>query len=62
MPVKDKVAVYAPAFDTNTTTETRTISYADTSHIATAAMTDCEKLYTGDSDFEEIKELETEVV
>lgn len=63
MPVTEKVAVYAADlrhkyYDRNQ----NAISYADSIHLATAAMTDCDKLYTGDPDFEEIEEVETEVI
>jgi predicted nucleic acid-binding protein len=38
------------------------LSYADAIHIATAAMTDCNTLYSGDPDFENIDEVDTEVL
>lgn len=40
----------------------RELSYADAIHLATALMTGCEVLYSGDSDFEGIGELATEII
>lgn len=40
----------------------RELSYADAIHLAAALMTDCETLYSGDSDFEGLEEIETEIV
>ena len=63
MPVTEEVAVYAADLRHKYYERSQNqISYADTIHIATAAMTECNKLYTGDPDFEEIEEVETEVV
>ena len=38
------------------------LSYADAIHLATAVLTSCGKLYSGDPDFEGIEEIETRVV
>ena len=38
------------------------LSYADAIHLATAVLAGCGKLYSGDPDFEEIEEIETEVI
>lgn len=38
------------------------ISYADSVHIAAAELTNCEKLYSGDPDFENIDEIQTEII
>ncbi len=38
------------------------LSYADAIHLATAALAGCEKLYSGDSDFEEVDEIETRII
>jgi len=40
----------------------RAISYADAIHIATADLTGCDTLYTGDSDFEDVDEVDVEIV
>jgi predicted nucleic acid-binding protein len=40
----------------------RELSYADAIHVATALLTDCETLYTGDPDFHGLDELDTEIV
>jgi predicted nucleic acid-binding protein len=41
----------------------RTPSYADTIHLATAeTVTDCDRLYTGDPDFEDVTEIECTVL
>lgn len=37
-------------------------SYADAIHLATALMTGCDTLYSGDSDFEPVEEIETVVL
>ncbi len=37
-------------------------SYADAIHLATALMTDCDALYSGDSDFEPVEEIETVIL
>lgn len=39
----------------------REISYADVIHIATAVLTGCETIHTGDSDFSDLDEIETEI-
>ena len=63
MPVTEEVAVYAADLRHKYyQRKNNQISYADTIHIATAAMTHCNKIYTGDPDFKEIKEIETEIV
>lgn len=38
------------------------LSYADAIHLAIAIMTGCNKLYSGDPDFEGIEEMETEII
>ncbi|MDL5362512.1 PIN domain-containing protein [Halalkalicoccus sp. NIPERK01] len=40
----------------------RELSYADAIHLAAALMTGCEVLYSGDSDFEGLDEIRTEIV
>lgn len=39
----------------------REFSYADAIHLATASLLDCSAFHTGDSDFEEVDEVETVV-
>ncbi|PSQ21275.1 VapC toxin family PIN domain ribonuclease [Halobacteriales archaeon QS_8_65_32] len=38
------------------------VSYADAVHVATAVATGCDRLYSGDPDFEDIDELDTVIV
>jgi predicted nucleic acid-binding protein len=38
------------------------LSYADAIHLATAVLTDCERLYTGDPDFAGVDEIEVTVI
>lgn len=38
------------------------MSYADAIHLAVASMADCDALYTGDSDFENVDEIRTVVI
>lgn len=40
----------------------RQFSYGDAIHLATAIMTGCERLYSGDSDFRGINEIETIII
>jgi predicted nucleic acid-binding protein len=42
--------------------KTRPLSYGDAIHIATALLAKCDILYSGDSDFENIPEIPTEIV
>lgn len=63
MPVTEEVGVYAANLRNKYyKRSTNQLSYADAIHIATASMTDCNKLYTGDPDFEKIEELEVEIL
>jgi len=63
LPVNSKVAKYAAELrDKYYKRNTRELSYADAIHIATAIMSDCEVLYSGDPDFEDIDEVNTEVL
>jgi len=63
MPVTEKVAVYAADLRYKYyQRKSNQISYSDTIHIATAVMTNCDKLYTGDPDFKEIEEVDTEII
>ena len=40
----------------------RELSYGDAVHLATAILTGCEKLYSGDPDFENIQGINTEII
>jgi predicted nucleic acid-binding protein len=40
----------------------RQFSFGDAIHLATAVMTGCEKLYSGDSDFAKVDEIETVII
>ncbi|MFB6180857.1 MAG: type II toxin-antitoxin system VapC family toxin [Candidatus Nanohalobium sp.] len=63
IPVAEEIAVYAADLRHKYCDRNRNpISYADTVHVATAAMTGCDTLYTGDPDFEAVEELETEII
>lgn len=62
VPVSDEIALRASSLRTKYyRRREREVSYADAIHLATAIVCDCEILYTGDSDFEEIDEVETVV-
>ncbi|MFB6246505.1 MAG: type II toxin-antitoxin system VapC family toxin [Candidatus Pacearchaeota archaeon] len=55
MPVTEKVALYASELRNKYYTKNKKeISYADSIHLATAIMTGCKVLYSGDPDFKEI--------
>jgi DNA polymerase elongation subunit (family B) len=59
MPVTKEAGVYAADLRHKYyERSTNQISYADTIHIATAAITNCDIIYTGDPDFKEIEEVE----
>ncbi|WP_254663331.1 PIN domain-containing protein [Haladaptatus sp. W1] len=62
VPVTSEIALYASRLRTKYyQRRERELSYADAIHLATAVLTDCETLHTGDSDFEDLDELETVV-
>ena len=62
VPVTSEIALYASRLRTKYyQRRERELSYADAIHLATAVLTDCEILHTGDSDFEDLDELETVV-
>ena len=42
--------------------KTRPLSYGDAIHIATAILARCDRIYSGDSDFENISEIHTEII
>ncbi|PSG99107.1 MAG: VapC toxin family PIN domain ribonuclease [Nanohaloarchaea archaeon SW_7_43_1] len=63
MPVTEEVAVYAADLRNKYyERQKNAISYADSIHIAITEMTGCNKLYTGDPDFSDIEEVETEII
>ncbi len=63
LPVNAKVAKYAADLrDKYYERNTREQSYADAIHLATAVLSDCETLYSGDPDFEDIDEINTEIL
>ena len=43
-------------------TKEREISFIDSLHLATALLTGCRKLYSGDPDFKNIEEIETVII
>lgn len=62
VPVSSEVALYASRLRSKYYQRGETeLSYADAIHLATATLLDCESLHTGDSDFEDVDELPTEV-
>lgn len=40
----------------------RELSYADAIHVATAMLAGCDRLYSGDPDFEDVDEVETVII
>jgi predicted nucleic acid-binding protein len=63
IPLNFDVAVYAANIrDKYNGRDGRHFSYGDAIHLATAVLTGCEKLYSGDPDFRGIGELETIII
>ena len=63
VPVTSGVAKYAADLrDKYYVKGKRELSYGDAIHLATAILTGCETLYSGDSDFENIQEINTEII
>lgn len=62
--VTDEVAEYAAALrDKYYQRDDRALSYADTIHLAMAVIVaECDTLYSGDPDFEQIDEIETVIL
>ncbi|ODR82936.1 hypothetical protein BG842_09385 [Haladaptatus sp. W1] len=57
VPVTSEIALYASRLRTKYyQRRERELSYADAIHLATAVLTDCETLQTGDSDFEDVND------
>ena len=62
-PVTSGVAKYAADLrDTYYQKGERELSYGDAIHLATAILVGCERLYSGDPDFENIREIHTEII
>ncbi len=63
VPVNTEVAKYgADLRDKYYQRGEKELSYADAIHLATAVLVNCNKLYSGDPDFEGIGEIETEII
>ncbi len=63
LPVTSEVAKYAADLrDKYYERKKKELSYADAIHLATAVLADCEILYSGDRDFEDIKEIKTVII
>ena len=59
VPVSSEVALYASRLRRKYyDRQDNALSYADAIHVATADLVGCETLHTGDSDFEDIEEIE----
>ena len=63
VPVSSEVAIYAADLrDKYNRKGGRHFSYGDAIHLATAVLTGCGVLYSGDPDFQGIEELDTEII
>ena len=63
LPVTAKVAKYAANLRNKYyKREEREISYADSIHLATADLSGCDILFTGDPNFKDVDEIETEII
>jgi predicted nucleic acid-binding protein len=62
LPVSNEVAVYAASLRDKYNRDGRQFSYGDAIHLATAVLTGCETLYSGDPDFLEVTELEIAII
>lgn len=63
VPMTAEVGLYAADLrDKYYQRSNRAMSYADAIHIATAELTGCDTLYTGDPDFEAVDEITTEII
>lgn len=63
VPVTSGVAKYAAdLWDKYYQKGEKELSYGDAIHLATAILTGCKKLYSGDTDFENIDEINTEII
>lgn len=62
VPVTSEIALYASELRAKYyERRDREISYADVIHVATAVLTDCETIHTGDADFSALDEIETTI-
>lgn len=63
MPVTEKVSLYASELRHKYYSKNKKeISYADAIHLATAILTSCKTLYSGDPDFKGIDEIKTKII
>ncbi|MDY6764558.1 MAG: PIN domain-containing protein [Halobacteria archaeon] len=63
LPVTAEAAIYAADLRRKYyKRDERELSYADAIHIAIASMTECDELYTGDPDFENVDEIQTHII
>ncbi len=63
VPVTSGVAKYAADLrDKYYQKGEKELSYGDAIHLATAILTGCKRLYSGDPDFENISEMNTEII
>ena len=62
VPVTSEIALYGSQLRSKYySRRERELSYADAIHIATAVLTDCDVIHTGDADFDDLDEIETVV-
>ncbi len=63
LPVNKEIAKYAAELRIKYRgKDKKAISLADAVHLATAALTNCSSLYTGDPDFKNIEEIKTVII
>jgi predicted nucleic acid-binding protein len=62
IPVTNEIAKLAADLRLKYYSKTKNISYGDCINLATALLTNCKKLYSGDPDFKDIDEIKTIVV
>lgn len=63
VPITQEIALYAAELRMKYYKKPKsTLSYADCINLATAIMTGCKELFTGDPDFERIEEIKTTIV
>lgn len=62
IPVTSEIALMAADLRRKYYSAKKQVSYGDMIHLATAVICRCEKLFSGDPDFEGIEEIETVVV
>lgn len=62
LPVTKEVAEYAADLRLKYYSKSRQMSFVDCINLATAILSGCDKLYTGDIDFDGIEEIKTEII